>query len=67
MPEELAHPAPEAMELGAIFAALADPLRRRWCSPWRPSRGPSSPAAASRCRWPRPRAPTISACCARRG
>lgn len=29
MPEELAHPAPEAMELGAIFAALADPLRRQ--------------------------------------
>ncbi|MCJ2036370.1 ArsR/SmtB family transcription factor [Methylobacterium sp. J-068] len=29
MADELDHPTPEAMDLGAIFAALADPLRRR--------------------------------------
>lgn len=29
MAEELAQPAAEEMELGAIFAALADPLRRQ--------------------------------------
>ena len=29
MPDSEGHPTPEEMELGAIFAALADPLRRR--------------------------------------
>jgi DNA-binding transcriptional ArsR family regulator len=29
MPDRNGHPAPEEMELGAIFAALADPLRRK--------------------------------------
>ncbi|MEV7612497.1 helix-turn-helix domain-containing protein [Streptomyces sp. NPDC089799] len=29
MPDEDGHPAPEEIELGAVLAALADPLRRR--------------------------------------
>jgi DNA-binding transcriptional ArsR family regulator len=29
MPDENGHPAPNEMEIGAIFAALADPLRRQ--------------------------------------
>lgn len=28
MPDEFGHPTPDEMDLGAIFAALADPLRR---------------------------------------
>ncbi|MDR7040167.1 MULTISPECIES: ArsR/SmtB family transcription factor [Methylobacterium] len=29
MPDEFGHPAPDEMDLGTIFAALADPLRRQ--------------------------------------
>ncbi|AWN41238.1 ArsR/SmtB family transcription factor [Methylobacterium durans] len=29
MPDELSHPTMDEMDLGAIFAALADPLRRQ--------------------------------------
>ncbi|QUS40826.1 ArsR family transcriptional regulator [Tardiphaga alba] len=29
MPDELPHPTPEQMDIGSIFAALADPIRRR--------------------------------------
>lgn len=29
MADEMGHPAPEEMDIGAIFAALADPIRRK--------------------------------------
>lgn len=29
MPDDLSHPTPEDMDIGRIFAALADPIRRR--------------------------------------
>ena len=29
MADEMGHPEPDEMEIGAIFAALADPIRRR--------------------------------------
>jgi DNA-binding transcriptional ArsR family regulator len=29
MPDEMGHPTPQEMDIGSIFAALADPIRRR--------------------------------------